>query len=154
VTSPVRLAGYQLEFPSAPLTMKPGETRGVTLLWGADSPEEGDLSVVLELSDSAGHHYESAPEPAAAGSNPTRAWPMGALAPDFHELPVTLATQPGNYELGVRLVNSKGANVARWEDIGDVEVVPQTDQAVIHPEVSLGQRWDDAVELLGCDGCN
>jgi hypothetical protein len=127
-------------------SVRPREPIHLTLFWRADRDPEFDVTVRLDLGESA--LYQDGP---VRGSYPTHLWTAGEIVVDRYAVRPGLEVAPGSYPLRLALLDSDGAILLETV-LGDV-TVRAVERVFEAPAVArpVGAVLGDAVELVGID---
>lgn len=112
----VRLLGYELTEES----VRPGEALPLTLYWQALAAMDRNYSVFIHLVDDNGLIVAQRDSYPAGGNGITSRWPVGAVIPDHHIVPIpVVAPAPCQTRLLVGLYDSESGERLRTADGGD-----------------------------------
>jgi 4-amino-4-deoxy-L-arabinose transferase-like glycosyltransferase len=145
----ISLVGYEL----APQDPEPGQDLSIVLHWQARSPVWGHYTAFVHLTDEDGKLLTQVDQPPLRGLYPTTQWRPGPTMPDRYWLSLPDDMASGRYRLVVGLYQTHtretlpaiaGKGVLDYLWIG-----PRP--AVSDPEVRLGARFGDSIQLRGYD---
>ena len=151
----IRLLGYD-----APTLTAPHQgTLHVTLYWQPTAPVPESYHVRMRLVGLSGHvWWEEEGHLPVNDHYPTNAWRSGEVIPDYHEVPVGAALQPGDCRLEVGLFHPfseanlpvNGGEAGRVA-LGTVTVTPGWEGKPPQPAVARRDRIAPNLMLLGVD---
>ncbi len=98
----VRLLGYSwlgAEGEGRSVTVRPGDTVGVTLLWAALAPLERDYSVFVHVTEPSGRPVAQTDHQPQDGFYPTSTWRVGEVMREEVRITIPPDTPPGRYAL-------------------------------------------------------